>query len=194
VLAEQLGRRGLYVQTACAGRLGDALAGPDVVMAGLDLAVARPELAAAFDHVVLLDPPFTRRQFAALAAAAPQAWLHLLWGEAEARFSARLQAAELDLDAVMRRAWVALRAGSGAFDDVLEQELLQGDPFLRPVGAAGAALRALREAGLLHVEAGRYHLEQPRGKVDVTTADTYGAWHRLFQTPDFLPTCLTARL
>jgi single-stranded-DNA-specific exonuclease len=195
VLAEQLGRRGLYIQAACSDRIGEVPAGPGVVMAGLDLAVARPELTAAFDHVVVLDPPFTRRLLATVAAAVPpRAWLHLLWGAAEADFAARVRDAEFDLDRVLRRCWRALAAGSGAFDDALEQELLGGDPFLRSATATGAALRTLSEAGLLHVEGADYHLERPGGKVDVTDADTYRAWHALFQTPDFLPTCRTARL
>jgi hypothetical protein len=193
VLTPQLGRRALYLQAACVGRLGEALAGPDLVMTGYDVVAARPQLAAAFAHVALLDPPLTRRLFAALAAAAPAAWLHVLWGRAEAGFAAQVAAAELDLDGAMRRAWRALSAGSGRFDEALAQELLGGDPFLRSAGVAAAALRALRDAGLLRLdESGGYHLERPQSKVDVTQTDTYRAWHTQFQTSDFLRTCLTA--
>jgi len=193
VLSPQLARRAAYLQSACVGRLGEALAGPDVVMTGYDVVAARPHLAAAFAHVVLLDPPFTRSLLAALAAAAPEAWVHALWGRAEAGFAAQVAAAELDLDRAMRRAWRALSAAAGRFDEALEQELLEGDPFLRSAGAAAAALRALRGASLLSVDgAGGYHLERPQSKVDVTQTDTYRAWHTLFQTSDFLRTCLTA--
>jgi len=193
VLSPQLARRAAYLQSACVGRLGEALAGPDVVLTGYDVVAARPRLAAAFAHVVLLDPPFTRSLLAAVAAAAPEAWVHALWGRAEAGFAAQVAATELDLDATMRRAWRALSGGSGRFDEALEQEVFGGDPFLRSAGAAAAALRALRDAALLHVdEAGGYHLERPQSKVDVTRTDTYKAWHTLFQTNDFLRTCLTA--
>jgi single-stranded-DNA-specific exonuclease len=194
VLSPQLGRSGLYVQAACARRVADALAGPDVVMAGLDLALANPELAASFAHVFLVDPPLTRAQFGRLVAAAPNAWIHAGWGPSEAGFAEQVAAAEFELDAVMRRVWRALSAGSGRFDDALEQELLGGDPFLRSYSAAGAALCVLRDAGLLVVEAGGYHLERPQSKVDVTRTDTYEAWHTLFLTNDFLRTCLTAKL
>jgi len=194
VLSPHLDRSGLYVQAACAPRVAEALAGPDVVMAGLDLVLSRPELAAAFAHVVLVDPPLTRAQLGRLAAAAPGAWLHALWGAPEARFAEQVAAAECDLDSAMRRAWHALSAGSGRFDDALEQELLGGDPFLRSGAAGGAALRALRDAGLLVTEAGGYHLERPQSKVDVTRTETYEAWHTLFLTSDFLRTCLTAKL
>jgi len=193
VLSPQLARRAAYVQSACAGRLGEAPAGADLVMTSYDVVAAHPEWAAAFAHVVLLDPPFTRRLFAAVAAAAPEAWVHALWGRAEAGFAAQVAAAELDLDAAMRRAWRILAAAGGRFDEALEQQLLGGDPFLRSAGAAAAALRALRDAGLLHPGgSGGYHLVRPQGKVDVTHTDTYRAWHTLFQTSDFLRTCLTA--
>jgi len=193
VLSPQLARRALYLQAACVGRLGEALAGPDLVMTGYDVVAARPQLAAGFAHVVLLDPPFTRSLLTAVAAAAPAAWLHAFWGPAEAGFAAQVAAAELDLDATMRRAWRALSAAGGRFEEALEQGLLGGDPFLRSAGAAAAGLRALRDACLLRVDgAGGYHLERPQSKVDVTQTDTYGAWHTLFQTSDFLQTCLTA--
>ncbi|MCX6372161.1 MAG: single-stranded-DNA-specific exonuclease RecJ, partial [Actinobacteria bacterium] len=193
VLSPQLARRALYLQAACVGRLGEALAGPDLVMTGYDVVAARPQLAAAFSHVVLLDPPFTRRLLAAVVAAAPQAWVHALWGSGEAGFATQVAAAELDLDATMRRVWRSLSAAAGRFDEALEQELLRGDPFLRAPGAAAAALRALRDAGLLRIDgSGGYHLERPQSKVDVTHTDTYRAWHTLFQTSDFLRTCLTA--
>jgi len=193
VLSPQLARRAAYLQSGCVGRQGDVLAGADVVMTGYDVVAARPQLAAAFDHIALLDPPFTRRLFAALTAAAPEAWVHMLWGRAEAGFAAQVALAELDLDAVMRRTWRALSAAAGRFDETLEQELLGGDSFLRSAGAAAAALRALRDAGLLRVdESGGYHLERPQSKVDVTQSDAYMAWHNQFQTSDFLRTCLTA--
>jgi single-stranded-DNA-specific exonuclease len=194
VLSSHLGLRGMYLQAACASRVADASAGPHVVMAGLDLALARPELAAAFAHVVLVDPPLTGAQLARLAAAAPDAWIHAVWGAPEARFAEQVAAAEFDLDAVMRRTWRALSAGSGRFDEALEQEILGGDPFLRSCSAAGAALRALCDAGLLVTAAGGYHLERPQSKVDITRTDTYEAWHTLFLTNDFLRTCLTAKL
>ncbi|MCX6363428.1 MAG: single-stranded-DNA-specific exonuclease RecJ [Actinobacteria bacterium] len=193
VLSPQLARRAAYLQSACVGRLGAALAGPDIVMTGYDVVAARPQLAAAFAHIVLLDPPFTRRLIATLFAAAPEAWVHVAWGRAEADFAAQVAAADLDLDTAMRRAWRALSSAAGRFDEALEQELLGGDQFLRSAGATAAALRSLRDACLLRVDGtGGYHLERPQSKVDVTQTDTFKAWHNLFQTSDFLRTCLTA--
>jgi single-stranded-DNA-specific exonuclease len=194
VLSPQLERRAAYVQAACAQRLAEAL-GSDVVMSSYDVVAARPQAFAAFAHVALLDPPPTRRLLAAVATAAPQAWVHALWGSSEVTFALQVAAAELDLDPVMRRAWRALEAGGGLFDDALEQELLRAEPFMRSAGAAAAALRALRGAGLLVVdEPGGYHLERPQSKVDMTASEAYKAWHTLFRTSSFLQTCLTVGL
>ena len=194
VLSPHLEAGGLYLQPACAGR-APAAAAADVVMTSLDLLAARPAVAAGFTHVALLDPPCTRRLLAAVAAAAPQAWIHALWGPAEAQAAGRFAVDELNLDTVMRRAWRTLSRGQGQLDDVLGQELLRGERSLRPAGALAAALRALCEAGLLLLDdAGGYHLERPQSKVDVTGTDTFRRWHTLFQTREFLRTCLTAAL
>ena len=133
--------------------------------------------------------------WAGLAAAAPDARLHALWGAGEAAFAGRVRETQLDLDAAMRRVWKALAAGSGRFDDALEQELLGGGAVLAPVATAAAAVEALREAGLLVVgQDGGYHLERPQSKVDVTRTDAHRRWHNRYQTPDFLQTCLTTQL
>ena len=153
-------------------------------MAGFDFAAAHPQLLAAFEHVAFVDPPFTRRLLADVAAAAPQAWFHALWGRPEVDFAAKVAGAELELQPVLRRVWRALQAGPGRFDEGLEQELLGNNTFLRPAGVLAAALRTLREAGLLHTEGATYRLERPEGKVDVTTTDSYRRWHTRFQTSE----------
>jgi hypothetical protein len=194
VLTPGLGRSAAYVQAACASRL-DAVQDAGVVMTTPDLALGHSAFVGSFAHVVLLDPPYTGAMWAGLAAAAPGAWLHALWGPGEAEFAGRVRESLLDLDATMRRVWKALAAGSGRFDEALEQELLGAGAVLSPVAALAAAVQALREAGLLVLdEEGGYHLERPQSKVDVTRTDAYRLWRHSYQTPDFLQTCLTAQL
>ncbi len=194
VLTPGLGVAGAYVQPACAER-ASGLSAAGVVMATPEVALADTEFSRTFTHVVLLDPPYTTSLWAALAAAAPDAWLHALWGPAEAEFTARLRESRLDLDATMRRVWKALSAAQGRFDDGLEQELLEQGAVLAPVSALTAAFAALQEAGLLVAEGDDgYHLERPQQKVDVTRTDAHRRWHNRYQTPDFLQTCLTAQL
>ena len=57
--------------------------------------------------------------------------------------------------------WRALEAGQGRFDAGLEQALLGNNTVLRSAGALAAALRTLREAGLLHTHGETYELERP---------------------------------
>jgi single-stranded-DNA-specific exonuclease len=194
VLTPGLGVAGAYVQPACAERAA-GLSGAGVVLATPEVALADPGFARTFTHVVLLDPPYTTSLWASLAAAAPEAWLHALWGPAEAEFAARLRESQLDLDATMRRVWKALSAAQGRFDDGLEQELLGQGAVLAPVSALAAAFAALQESGLLVVDGdGGYHLQRPHQKVDVTRTDAHIRWHNRYQTPDFLRTCLTTQL
>jgi hypothetical protein len=95
----------------------------------------------------------------------------------------------------MRRVWRSLSAAADGFDEALEQELLRGEPFLRAAGSRAAALRALREAGLLRTDGSRgYHLERPQDKVDVSRTASFSSWHSLFRTSSYLQTCLTAAI
>ncbi len=210
-LPEALGRRGMYVQAACAQRVASAVPAPalvgatalgpalphaeadapDVVMAGVDLAARRRDLVAAFRHVVFLDPPFSAALHDAVVAAAPDAWVHSVWGEADVHFTEKVLAAGYDLDATLRSVWRALSTGGGRFDDRLEQELLAQGPFLTPVVTLAAALQTLRAAGLLRVEGDTYGLKRPQHKADMTTIETYRAWRRRFHTRAYLTACLT---
>ena len=198
ILGEHIAARGLYVRDACASRLALA-ADADVVLAGMDLAaVTDPDLfaraVAGFPHVVLADPPFTRALFTRVVEACASSWLHLCWGPAELDFAGRIRQADYDVEAAARRIWRALDAGSGRFDEALAGELLNGQTFLPSVATLAAAFRVLREAGLLRVAGDAYELDRPATKIDITNTESYRAWHTLFQTTDFLPTCLTARL
>ena len=194
MLTPGLGRSAAYVQAGCASRL-EAVQDADVVMTTPDLALGHPAFARSFAHLVLLDPPYTGTVWAGLAAAAPDAWLHALWGPGEAEFAGRVRESQLDLDATMRRVWKALAAGSGRFDEALEQELLGAGAVLSPVAAWPPPSRRFARLDCSSSdEEGGYHLERPQSKVDVTRTDAHREWHHRYQTPDFLQTCLTAQL
>jgi single-stranded-DNA-specific exonuclease len=202
VLPPALGRRAMHLQAACAHRLAEAIgvdaddgaATPDVVMVGADLAAAHPRLVAAFRHVVFVDPPFSAAVHDdVVAAAAPDAFIHALWGRADVHFSEEVLGAGYDLDVALRRVWRALEAGGGRFDDRLEQELLAQGPFLAPVATVAAALRVLGAAGLLRTDGEAYELKRPQRKADITTIEAYRAWRRRFHTRAYLASCLTRR-
>ena len=111
-------------------------------------ALARdPSLAAAYPHVVALDPP---------AGSPPPVlggpWLHLAWGEDELRFSLGVLELEHDLRPALAGLFRALRArGRVAGDDA--RRLLQGDgAHPRSPAHAGRLVRVLCELGLARVE------------------------------------------
>lgn len=195
-LPAQQGTAGLYVQSACLDRIDQAPAA-GVVLAGYDLlavavAEGRATALAGFDHVVFADPPFSGALAALAAELCPDAWLHLTWGPAELDFAGQIRHADYDVQACARRVWRSLSAGSGRLDEALERELLGGE-VMPPAVTLAAALRILREAGLLHVAGDRYGLERPEAKVDITQTASFNTWHILFQSNDFPPTFPTAR-
>ena len=137
-----------------------------------------------------------RRCWAALAAAAPEAWLHALWGPAEAEFAARLRESQLDLDATMRRVWKALSAAQGRFDDGLEQELLgQGAVPRSGRQRWPRRSRPCKKPGCSSPRAAAAIISNDRSRRSTSPGRTRTArWHNRYQTPDFLRTCLTTQL
>ena len=198
----RLGRSYLYLNGACAAsRLGLAVCGdgaadgPDVVMTDTVLAAASPELVSVFDHVAFVDPPFDGGLFGEiLAALAPSACVHVLWGESEVDCTKAVVADGYDLDVVCRRVYRALAAAEQLGDDELAAELLGRQGFLAGLPALAAAWRTLSEAGLLADDAGKKGVKRAEGKTDLATSATYRAWHERFHTTTFLRHCLSIRL
>jgi single-stranded-DNA-specific exonuclease len=198
----RLGRSYLYLNGACAAsRLGLAVCGdgagdePDVVMTDTVLAAASPELVSVFDHVAFVDPPFDGGLFGEiLAALAPSACVHVLWGESEVDFTKAVVADGYDLDVVCRRVYRALAAADQTGDDELAAELLGRQGFLAGLPALAAAWRTLSEAGLLADDEGKKGVRRVEGKTDLATSATYRAWHERSHTTTFLRHCLSIRL
>jgi single-stranded-DNA-specific exonuclease len=164
-------------------------AAPSVIMATAETAAAYPRLAAAADRVVFVDPPLSGPTFAGvLAALAPHADVHLLWGEAEIGFAGKVLGGHYDLDRRLRSLWRTLGRNGGALGLSLDEEMCSGT-FLGAAPTLAAALRVLGELGLL-VEAGG---KNPDGKVDLAASRTYGLWHQRYRNERFLDHCrLTA--
>jgi single-stranded-DNA-specific exonuclease len=103
-----------------------------------------PRLAAAYAHVVAVDPPATGAERSVLQALARERSVHLAWGEAERAFAAEVAEREGDLRPAAAAVFRALRDGS-ALPAALAAA---GAP-----GVAGRALRALAELGLVDPDA-----------------------------------------
>jgi single-stranded-DNA-specific exonuclease len=198
----ELGRTYLYLNGACAvSRLGLAVCGdgvggePDVVMADTVTAAANPELVGAFDHVAFVDPPFDGGLFGEiLLAVAPQACVHVLWGESEVDFTKAVIASDYDLEAVCRRVYRALAATGASDEPGLDAELFGRHGFLAGLPTLAAALSTLSEAGLLAGDDGKKGVRKTEGKIDLAISATYRRWHERFQTTTFLRHCLSIRL
>jgi hypothetical protein len=191
---DALDRRAAYVHEACAAaRAGSLLGGedaPSLLMAGAEAAAAHPELVAAADRVIFIDPPLSGATFAALVAATTSpADVHLLWGEPEIGFAGRVAVAQYDLDRCLRSLWAVVRRNEWAVGPGVEEVLCSGS-FLAAPPTVAAALRVLQELGLSAGAAGK----NPDGKVDLAASRTYTLWQHRYHKKTFLDLCRATTL
>ncbi len=118
---------------------------------------AQPELAARFEHVVLVDPPRCEEDQARAVGGRDEpepGFLHVLWGEGEAEFAM----------AAMAEQWASREGVAGCFRSLREGGELSG-PGLREALSGGGArrlapeaaarrFRVLRELGLVQGDPG----------------------------------------
>jgi hypothetical protein len=116
-------------------------------------ALARsPELAHAFRHLVVLDPPAHPDQDAALRQGGAGTFTHLCWGAAELRFTEQNHESEHGLRAALVPLYRALRDRGGAAGEELEA-LLRGDgPHARSVAQAARLVIILTELDLVSLD------------------------------------------
>ena len=200
---DALGRSGMYLAAACAhDRLAAALghteaddvswsgpAPPDTVVTSVVTAAAHPQLVAAFDQVIFLDPPLEAASLAAVlkAAAGP---VRFVWGDPEVHFAGTVAEADYDIDATLRRLWRGLPGSGSPAARAVEEGLFAAGPFLAKLPTLTAAWRVLREAGLLAADGGKNEVEPGSGKVDLTVSPTYTLWRQRFHSgyPQRCPT------
>jgi single-stranded-DNA-specific exonuclease len=124
----------------------------------------QPELAAAFEHVVLIDPPPSAGAEALVAASwgrEPRAgvvapgFLHLLHTEAEAEFALKVLAARAPSRETVASAFRALRDAGEASGSGLRQALAGSGPHPLCPETAARCLRVLRDLDLVRGEPNR---------------------------------------
>ncbi len=110
-----------------------------------------PELAAAFEHVVLVDPPRSEADeaLAASAWAKGPGFLHLLWTDAEREFAERALAEQWATREGVAATYRALRQTGDARGCRLREALAGGGDHPLCPEAAARRFRVLRELGLL---------------------------------------------
>jgi single-stranded-DNA-specific exonuclease len=116
-------------------------------------ALARqPDLAGAYDHLVVLDPPAHPEEAERLRSGAPGTFAHLTWGPAELRFTQQIHESEHDLRAQLVPFYRALRERGGAAGEELET-LLRGEGVHgRSVAQAARIVAVLTELGLVSLD------------------------------------------
>ena len=111
-----------------------------------------PELAAAFEHVVLVDPPAGEldelRAQLPCSGAGP-GFLHVLWTEAEQEFAARVVAEQWPTREGVAATYRALRQTGDARGRRLREALSGGGSYPLCPEAAARRFRVLRELGLV---------------------------------------------
>ncbi len=126
-----------------------ALAGEGVELADAAALEAAPELAAGFEHVVLVDPPpFAHIENLAVRATPKGGYVHLAWGEAEHRFALAMLDEQLARRAVLIALFKDLREAGEVGGPELLAALRGSGSHPRSAVVAARCLRVLIELGL----------------------------------------------
>ncbi len=130
-----------------------ALADDGLTLADYERLEREPELARAFTHVVLVDPPaFAHLQRLASLPTEDGGYLHLAWGEAEWRFARHALESQLAGRGELATAFRELRDAGEVGGEALRKALVGEGPHPRSPEAAARCLRVLSELGLVQGE------------------------------------------
>jgi single-stranded-DNA-specific exonuclease len=109
-----------------------------------------PELACAFEHVVLVDPPACELdQLRAQLPCTEAGYLHVLWTEAEREFAAKVQAEQWPTREGVATTYRALRQTGDSRGGRLREALAGGGAYPLCPEAGARRFRVLRDLGLL---------------------------------------------
>ncbi|MCL4309662.1 MAG: single-stranded-DNA-specific exonuclease RecJ [Actinobacteria bacterium] len=112
-----------------------------------------PQIAGGFDHIVFIDPPFKAGVLESAAAAAPDAYIHLLHCADEVQFTEKVLRHEYDLREPLVKVYKHLEVGKTyPLDETTERLLLAGGKYLRQPETVARCLRILAELALTAVE------------------------------------------
>jgi len=151
------------------------------------------------DGLALVDPPPRQSVLNALAAAAPQAMLHLFYCRDEVQFTGKVLEHEFDLRAPLAKVYRQLGTGKAhPLDATTERLLLTGGKYLRQPTLVARCLKILEELSLIEVEEreGKPILILPEtGKKDLEMSPTYRAVKIFYEECSiFLSKSLSANL
>lgn len=125
---------------------------PVLVLADFATALAHPGLAAAFKHVVFIDPAPTAGVFAAITAAT-DAWVHLFHCSDEVKFTQKVIEHEFSLRPPLTKIFKLLEGKvEHPLDESAERLLLGGGKYLRQPTLAARCLKVLEELELVSID------------------------------------------
>jgi single-stranded-DNA-specific exonuclease len=169
VAVAEVARRRSALERMVAGLAGDRMA-----VATWGAIEADPAIAAAFEHLVALDPP-------PLAAADPllrsSRRAHLAWGPAEAEFALLVWRAELDLRPALADVYRALRdLAPDCGPHPLQQALCGSSRYPRTAEACARLARVLAELALVEIAVDPPALRvREAARKELTASATYRA-------------------
>jgi single-stranded-DNA-specific exonuclease len=111
-----------------------------------------PDAAAAFPHVVMIDPPAFAHEAELAARSGDGGYLHRAWGDAEIGFALRILGHTYALQPTLRGLYRKLREARRLEDDDLRRALSGEGPHRRSPEQAARGARILLELGLLDGE------------------------------------------
>jgi single-stranded-DNA-specific exonuclease len=128
-----------------------AMAGEGVRLTDYPELERSPELAADFDHVVLVDPPASAGLERLVSRSGSKGcYLHRVWGEAEWRLSLSVLEVQLAQRPALIGTFRDLREAGDASGEELRRALLGSGPHPRSAETAARCFRVLSELGLVH--------------------------------------------
>jgi single-stranded-DNA-specific exonuclease len=139
-----------------------------------------PYVVEEYAHVVVLDPPASAAQQAAVRPGS--GFLYLAWGEAEIRFSEQMHELEYGLRASLVALYKSLRALGRASGEELER-LLRGDgPHARPARLAGRLVRVLMELELVSLDPELPALTlRPAQPTELERSEAFRTYHEFYE-------------
>ncbi len=127
--------------------------GPALQLADFATLAEFPQLAGNFEHLVFIDPPFSRLLLQGIASAAPAAYVHLFYCSDEVQFTGKVLEHEYDLRGPLTRVYKRLETGKYyPLNETTERLLLAGGKYLRQPVLVARCLRILKELNLISIE------------------------------------------
>lgn len=127
--------------------------GPGMMLADFATLAVYPSLAAAYDHIVFIDPPFNKTIFQNIAVNAPRPFIHLFYCADEVQFTEKVLENEYLLRDPLKKVYRHLKAGnSNPLDEATERLLLSGGRYIRQPALVARCLRVLEELEIIRYE------------------------------------------